>query len=85
MKSTMCWYMTAYEIYKKNKSEALTIIGLLQPLPIPKKIWVDITLDFIEGLPSLRGFNAILVIVDRLSKYVHYSAIKYPFIAQAIA
>lgn len=77
--STVCIYVTACEIYQKNKSEALMPIGLLQPLSIPEKIWADVTLDFIEGLPNSGGFNAILVVVDRLSKYAHFSTIKHLF------
>ena len=29
-------------------------------------------MDFITGLPVLEGYNAILVVVDRLSKKRHY-------------
>lgn len=84
MKSTVHKYVAACEICPKNKSKALTPADLLQPLPIPDKIWADITLNFIKGLPSSRGFNAILVVVDRLSKYAHFLAIKHPFTAQVI-
>jgi hypothetical protein len=28
--------------------------GFYTPLPVPKKPWVDISMDFILGLPSLR-------------------------------
>ena len=42
--------------------------GNLRQLPIPKKPWNSISIDFIEQLPSSSGYTSILVIVDRLSK-----------------
>jgi transposase InsO family protein len=42
-------------------------------------------MDFIKGLPSLEGRNAITVVVDRFTKYEHFIALTHPFTAQDIA
>lgn len=47
--------------------------GLLQPLPVPDWKWDQIGMDFITGLPKTwKGYDAICVIVDRLTKVVHF-------------
>ncbi|CAA6659789.1 unnamed protein product [Spirodela intermedia] len=58
--------MAQCPVCQQNKNDSLSLVGLLQPLPITVRIWADITLKFIEGLPRSNNFNAILVVVDRL-------------------
>jgi len=42
------------------------------PNSIPKKPWTHILADFITKLPLVQGYNSILVVVDRLTKMVHF-------------
>ena len=46
-------------------------VGKLMPNPVPSKCWQIVSVDMIGELPDSRGFNAILVVVDRLSKCIH--------------
>ena len=39
-------------------------VGLLQPLPIPTQMWTDVSMDFIEGLPSSNGYTACYIYIN---------------------
>jgi hypothetical protein len=50
---------------------------LLQPLPILEWKWGTISMDFITGLPkSTKHNDAIMVVVDKLSKVAHFIPVK---------
>lgn len=55
--------------------------GDLQSLPVPTHRWKDLSMDFVTGLPistNWKGdsYDSILVIVDWLTKMVHYEPVK---------
>jgi hypothetical protein len=41
-------------------------------------------MDFIVGLPRSGNKSVCIVVVDRLSKYVHYLALQNPLIASTV-
>ncbi|RDX66551.1 Tf2-9, partial [Mucuna pruriens] len=52
---------------------------------LQQAIWNDVGIDFITRLPQSKGYDAILVVLDRLSKCDHYKLLKHPFSAQTVA
>lgn len=78
-------FVRSYVIYQRNKTTALNLAGLLQPLPVPSRIWTDISIDFIEALPKVNGKNVILTVVDRFSKYAHFITLGHPYTAITVA
>ena len=64
--------------------------GDLQSLPIPTHRWKDLSIDFVTGLPvstDWKGetYDLILVIVNRLTKMVHYEPVKVTIDAPGLA
>jgi hypothetical protein len=58
---------------------------LLQSLEVPSQVWVDISMDFIEGFPKVAGKSVILKVVDRFSKYTHFIPLGHPYMAASVA
>jgi hypothetical protein len=83
MKHEAARYVFECDTCRKVKANYMKPRGLLRPLSIPEWKWYDISMDFIVGLPLIaRKFDSILVIVDRLSKSVHFILINDNYKAQ---
>ncbi|KAF7644344.1 hypothetical protein LDENG_00223730, partial [Lucifuga dentata] len=68
-------FIAACPVCSQNKSSRHPPAGLLHPLPIPRRPWSHISVDFVTGLPVSEGNTAILSIIDRFSKMAHFVAL----------
>ncbi|KAL0417388.1 UNVERIFIED_CONTAM: Transposon Tf2-11 polyprotein [Sesamum latifolium] len=66
-------YVRTCLICQQDKADHQKKAGLLHPLPIPKRPWESVSMDYISGLPKVGDLGSIIVVVDRLSKYATLS------------
>ena len=64
-------YMAGCDACNCCKSFLMQKVGKLTPNWIPTHHWEVISVDTIRELLESKGYNAILVAVDRLSKHIH--------------
>ena len=65
-------YVEGYDACQHNKNRTQPPAGKLMPNSIPEKAWTHISADFITKLPLAQGYDAILVVVDQLTKMAHF-------------
>jgi hypothetical protein len=77
MKIEIARYVARCDNCRRVKAIHMKTAGPLQPLPIPTWKWEDINMDFIVGLPrTVKGFDSIWVIMDRLTEIAHFLPVK---------
>jgi len=69
-------YIDGCDLCQRKKPHREKPRNPLHPHEIPSRPWQHISIDLITGLPESNGYNAILVIVDRLSKMIILVAIR---------
>ncbi|GJP55497.1 hypothetical protein CLOM_g14448 [Closterium sp. NIES-68] len=79
-------YVTSCATCQCMKPSRLRHAGSLQPLEPPNRPWQQVTKDFVTGVPAgPSGNDAILVVVDRLTKMAHFAACKTTITAEQTA
>ena len=64
-------YVRGCDTCNRTKSFPTKKVRKLSPNQVPDRRWQIISVDVIGELPESRGYNAILVVVDCLSKRIH--------------
>lgn len=67
------------EVYQHVKYDATSLARSLQSLSIPPRVWEDISLDFILGLPKVACVDTTFVVIDGLTKYDNFIVLRHPF------
>ena len=83
-------YVRGCDVCLASKAVRHKPYGDLQSLPVPTHRWKDLSIDFVTGLPLSAdwtgdSYDSILVIVDRLTKMVHYEPVKVTIDAPGLA
>ncbi|KAL5564867.1 hypothetical protein UlMin_028031 [Ulmus minor] len=80
MKRDVAQFIAKCMTCQQVKAEHQRPCGQLQSLPIPEWKWDHITMDFVTDLPKTpSGYDAIWVVVDRLTKSAHFIPIKVTY------
>ncbi|GJR41176.1 putative reverse transcriptase domain-containing protein [Tanacetum coccineum] len=86
MKRDIAEYVSRCLTCSKIKVEHQKPSGLLQQPEIPEWKWEKITMDLVTKLPrSSSGYDAIWVIVDRLTKSAHFLPIREDYKTEKLA
>jgi hypothetical protein len=54
---------------KYQRQRRYNTLAYLTHYLFPKSKWLEISMDFVEGLPKSKGKDVILVVVDKLTNY----------------
>jgi transposase InsO family protein len=85
MKKYVNQYVNGCNSCQRVKPSLLKPFGTLEPLPIPAGPWTDISYDMITNLPTSRGFDCILTVIDRLTKMAHFLPCNKKMTAEQLA
>lgn len=77
-------FVKNYSVCQQNKYLPQKKPGLLQPFSIPKRVWEELTKDFVTRPPSF-GHTMVWFVCDRLNKSVHLIGLPSKFASPDLA
>lgn len=72
MKTDILKFCETCDVCQKTKHSNFNKYGYLIPNPIPYRPYVSVSMDFVVNLPWSNQYNAIYVVVDRLTKHAQF-------------
>jgi len=72
MRETIKQYVKNCDICQRTKVVRHAPYGLMKPKKAPDRPWKSISMDFITDLPLSEGWDAVLIVIDRLTKMAHF-------------
>lgn len=86
MKKEIATFVYSCLTCQKSKIEHQNPSGLMHSLSIPEWKWDNISMDFVSGLPRTnKNWEAIWVVVDRLTKSAHFIPIRMDYPMERLA
>src|SRR5258707_2302444 len=64
-------FIAGCDTCNQMKTFPMQKVGKLIPNKVPDRCWQVISIDMIGELPDSKGYNAVLMVVDHLSKWIH--------------
>ena len=65
-------YCATCNLCLRTKVQRHHPIGELHPLPIPKDRWEVVSVDFVVELPESNGYDAVMCVVESMTKCAHF-------------
>ena len=85
MDAEVARYVAGCEQCQRNKPDNRGKQGMPLAIETPERAWDTLCMDFIGPLPrTAAGYDAVMVVIDKLTRYVYYLALKTTSTAQEV-
>jgi len=78
-------YISTCDLCLRTKPMRQALVGKLHPLQIPDSQWDTLSVDLVMELPLSSGHNAVMIVVELVSKRAHFIPMHTMVIAEGAA